>query len=161
MVSNVSRVLQRSGAKVYETLVRPGMASTNAICEYYLNVRHRLDPFTVVKPFDPDSWPNNATFSTNKYQHIRPSHIHFEKDEIFKVHDFALYLKNPRVHAALFRSLVGKAAIPDEELQQKSAEFDSALVSTTLAEARSKLESRLPAINGGLEAFIGVFKKLL
>ena len=160
MVANVSRILQRPGAKVYETPVHPGMSSIGAVCNYYLNVRHRLDPFTIPMAFDPDNWPSGATYSKDKYQHIRPSHIHFEKDELFKVHDFDHYLKNPRVHAALFRALAGKHSISDQELDDKKTEFDAAIVSSTLKQARSKLESKLPSVNSQLDVYINLFKKI-
>lgn len=111
MISNVSRVLQREDAKVFETNVKPGSATAGRLCSCYLNARHKLDPFSVVKPFEPDLWPDTATFSTSRYQMLRPAHIHFEATELPRVHDFDYYLLNPRVHVPLFRSIIGRRII--------------------------------------------------
>lgn len=161
MIANVSRVIQREGAKVYETNVKPGSATAGRFCSYYLNARHKLDPFTIVKPFDPDLWPDTATFSTNRYQLLRPAHIHFESSELSRVHDFDHYLLNPRVHVPLFRSILGRRFIGDEEYALAKTQFDSEIVASTLDQARAMLESRLPAPSGGWTNFLAAIRRLL
>lgn len=161
MIANVSRVLQRDDAKVYETRVKPGSATAGRLCAYYLNIRHKLDPFTHVKPFDPDLWPDAATFSRDRYQMIRPSHIHFEAVELPRVHDFDHYLLNPRVHVPLFRSLLGKRIVSDSEYDAARAGFDAEIVSDSIDLARSKLEARLPATSGNWTNLLSAIKRLM
>lgn len=161
MVANVSRVLQRPGAKVFETAVRPGPPNGGAICKYYINVRHQFDPFTFPRSFEPDpDWPSSTIHVSDKYQHIRPAHIHFERNDLGIVHNFAHYMKNPRVNAEVFRCLIDRTAITDDELREKNRDFDSSVVSTTLDQARSKLESISPAVGSGLDIFLNLFKKV-
>jgi hypothetical protein len=160
MVANVSRVLQRPGAKVYETSVRPGRSTAGALCAYYLNVRHKLDPFVYPMPFNPDLWPECGTYASNAYQHLQPAHIHFEKSEILKVHDLDHYFKNPRVHVPLFRALFGNALIPDAEYLQAKTMFDSKIASGNIDAARSKLEGMLPAPATDWKTLISLIKRV-
>lgn len=161
MIANVSRVLQRDDAKVYQTRVKPGSASAGRLCSFYLNVRHKWDPFTMPKPFDPDLWPDPATFSTQRYQHIRPSHIHFENTELPRIHDFDHYVSNPRVHVPFFRSILGRNIVTDEEYRLAKATFDSELHSETLDKARAALEGRLAAPRGNWRNLLAAIKRLL
>ena len=160
MVANVSRVLQRPGAKVLESRVQPGPASAGRLCGFYLNVRHRFDPFVYPKPFQPDSWPDASTYATLAYQHIQPAHIHFEPDELFKVHDLDHYLKNPRVHVPLFRAIFGTSMIPDPEFEEVRQQFDVAAGSSNVQLARSRLEAMLPASSGNWVSIINSIKRL-
>jgi len=160
MICNVSRLLQRSDAKVFETRVMPGSASAGRLCSHYLNARHKLDPFTVLKPFDPDLWPDAATFSMDRYQHIRPSHLHFESNELPRVHDFDHYLSNPRVHVPIFRSILGVNIVPPDEYNLARARFDSEVRSQTLDKARAALESRMPAQSGNWRNLLAAIKRL-
>lgn len=160
MVANVSRVLQRPGAKVLQTRVRPGYPSTGALCAYYLNARHRLDPFVYPKPFMPDLWPEPGSFSSSAYQHLQPSHIHFSKDALFRVHDVDHYLVNPRVHVPLFRALFGESTIGEAEFSKAKTQFDSAIVSPNIDAARDRLESMLPAPSGGWQMLLGLCKRI-
>lgn len=160
MVANVSRVLQRESVKVFESRVQPGPLSAKRMCGFYLNVRHRLDPITYPMPFNPDLWPDASTFATSAYQHIQPSHLHLNPDEIFKVHDFDHYLKNPRVHVPFFRALFGASLIPDPEFTAVRTQFDAAVQSSNLDLARKRLEAKLPAPSANWQAIIDVIKKL-
>jgi hypothetical protein len=160
MISNVSRVLQRDDAKVYETQVMPGSSSAGRLCSYYLNARHKLDPLTMPKPFGPDLWPDSATFSTDRYQHIRPSHLHFEADQLPHAHDFDHYLSNPRVHVPFFRSILGTNIVPEEEFKLAKARFDSEIRSNTLDKARKALESRMSTPTGNWKNLLSAIKRL-
>lgn len=160
MIANVSHVLQRNDAKVFETRVMPGSASAGRLCAYYLNARHKLDPFTVPKPFDPDLWPDPATFSMDRYQNLRVSHLRFESDELPRVHAFEHYLMNPRIHVPLFRSIFGTNIVPPEEYDLARVRFDSEFQSDTLARARAALESRLPAPSGNWRNLLAAIRRL-
>lgn len=161
MIANVSRVLQRKDAKVYESRVKPGSASAGRLCSYYLNARHKLDPFTVPKAFEPDLWPDSGTFSTERYQHLRPSHINFEFDQLSRVHDLDHYLENPRVHVPLIRSILGRRVIGAEEYRSARSRFDSEIRSDSIDRARSLLESKLPSPTGNWRNLLSAIKRLL
>lgn len=160
MVANVSRVLQRESAKVLEGRVMPGPLSAGRLCGFYLNARHRLDPFVYPSPFNPDLWPDAATFATSAYQHLQPSHIHFEPGDLYKVHDFDHYLTNPRVHVPLFRALFGASLIPDAEFATVKTQFDAAVLSSNVDRARDKLEALLPAPSANWQKLIELIKRL-
>ncbi len=160
MVANVSRILERPGAKVFESRVRPGASNTGRTCGYYLNVRHKLDPFTYPRPFERDPWPDATTFMTDRYQHIRPGHVQFNKTELMKVHDFEHYLKNPRVHVPLLRAILGNVLISDDEFRDAKAGFDADQLDSAIDQVRSALESKLPAPGSNWGVFVELFKKL-
>ena len=160
MVANVSRVLQRAGAKVYESRVKPGRIAANRVCKYYLNCRHKFDPFCMPKAFNPDNWPDSETFNSDSYQHIEPSHLELgNDDDVLQVHNFDHYLKNPRVHVPIFRTLFGKTTILDDEFKVAKTEFDSAMQTPQLSDARKKLRKRLPRVESGMHEFIKLFTK--
>ncbi|MEL7297117.1 MAG: hypothetical protein AAGJ86_05610, partial [Pseudomonadota bacterium] len=156
MIANVSRVLQREDAKVYETAVAPGSALAGRLCGFYLNVRHKLDPFTKPKPFNPDLWPDANTFSRERYQHIRPSHIAFTEDELDRVHAFDHYLLNPRVHVPIFRSILGRDIVGDNEYRTAKSRFDTEIERATIDRVRDRLESRLPGPTGTWRRLLSV-----
>jgi hypothetical protein len=161
MIANVSRVLQRSDAKVYQSRVMPGSATAGRLCSYYLNARHKLDPFTVPKAFEPDLWPDSSTFSTERYQHLRPSHIHFDVNQLARVHDLDHYLENPRVHVPLIRSILGRRVIGAEEYRNAKSRFDAETRSDSIDRARSALENKLPSPSGNWRNLLAVIKRLL
>jgi hypothetical protein len=144
MVANVSRVLQLPGLKVYESKVCPGSALVGRVCQTYLNIRHQWDPFTIPQPFKPDpGWPDAATFNSTQYQHIQPSHLLLQK--YMEVHDLDHYLKNPRVHVPIFRSIFGEGIIPQSEFETACHRFDSAVVGNNVNDIRDELDKLLPA----------------
>ena len=162
MVSNVSRVIQRPGAKVYETPVKSGFASSGRLCASYLNIRHRYDPFVIAKPFDPDStWLDAATFASDDYQHIRPSHIAFDESELGKVHSLEHYVINPRVHVPIFREILGRDLILDDEFATQRAKFDEQHKKYSIERIRKILEKKFPHINSNWESLISVIKRFL
>jgi hypothetical protein len=162
MVANVSRILQQGDSKVYESRVQPGSISAERLCGYYLNCRHKLDPFCSPRPFNPDNWPDPPTFNSDAYQHSQPGHLEeLSESGVMKVHDFAHYLKNPRVHVPLYRSLFGRSRIPDSEFQQAKAQFDAAIWAPHLDAVRKELEHILPAAGAGMDEFVALFSKKL
>lgn len=102
MVANVGRLLEATftpyqdvdvGAfRVYDSALKPGVQGS--ICENYVNVHHKVDPFTWPRRFRPDHWPDDS-YSDFETVRIR---------ELTEVHDFDHYLADPRVH----RTLLGK-----------------------------------------------------
>ncbi len=99
MVANVSRILQ-TFRKVGASEVRPG----TGCCAMFYEYRHKLDPFTKIKPFDPT---NNGEWIS--HQAWRRAYRLFEPTEVTdgNVHSLGHYLKNPKVHIPLFRQLFG------------------------------------------------------
>jgi len=160
MVANVSRVCERPGARVYDSLVKPGGPSTDRTSGYYLNVRHKLDPFTLPRPFDRDPWPDAATFATDRYQHIRPGHVKFAKSELMRVHDLDHYVENPRVHVPFFRALLGNILISDEEFKQAKLAFDATQDMNLLNEVQVTIEAKLPAPGNNWDVLIELLKKM-
>jgi len=153
MVANVSRVLQLPTLKAFDSAVRPGPAVSGCLCGTYLNVRHKLDPFTFPQPFDPDPiWPDVTTSHSLNYQHIRPGHLLISKAA--DVHDLDHYLRNPLVHAALFRAILGTDLISDLEIEKKSLEFDAATDRDNTNSLRHLIESKLPAPSDDWTALI-------
>ena len=157
MVANVSRVLERPGAKVYTSRVKPGTPSQGATCSSYLNIRHKLDPFTHPQPFDRDGWPDAVTAS-RRYRHIRPDHIGFSRDELMRVHDLDHYFQNPRVHVPFLRSVVGRFEITDDELEREVMEFDAQ--NAPAEQVRSRLEGLLPRANSPWSSIVDLIKRL-
>lgn len=85
LVANVSRVLE-SFVNVGSSIVRPTTGCTNYFREY----RHKFDPFTWVRPFDP---PETPPWTPNGYELTRIKRI-----AQFNTHDITHYIKNPKVH---------------------------------------------------------------
>jgi hypothetical protein len=100
MVANVSRALQ-TFVKVGASVVRPGsLGCTSVFMEY----RHKLDPITKVKPFNPTNngeWIPQDIF-TSVYSLVEPSSV-----TQANVHDLGHYLITPMCHLPLFRMLFG------------------------------------------------------
>jgi hypothetical protein len=114
MAANVSRVLQLPELKVLETFVFPGLLTSGALCGHYLNARHAYDPFTWPYEFAPDE--PSPRFSEPDYKHLRPEIILDGN-----VHALEHYLRQPGVHAPLFRLLRSEDLLSPEE-ERKAAE---------------------------------------
>ena len=149
MVANVSRLLEVKSASepydVFETAVKPGFGGQlQRGCKYYVNVRHRLDPFTVPKMFNPQMWPDEAALAAipPRYLNVEVDHIH-EKD----IHSFAHYLKHPAVHVPMLRRLLGPQAVSDDEFRLAIDRFRvfGPLEDAAAIELKTKLESILPS----------------
>jgi hypothetical protein len=61
------------------------------------------------------------------------------------VHDLDHYLKNPRVHVPIFRSIFGEGIILQPELETACHRFDSAVVGDNVNDIRDELDKLLPA----------------
>ena len=105
MVSNVSRIINSisklsdptSGA----TTVKPGPGGA---VKLFVNARHELDPFTMLRRFDP---PNDGDWiSTTSY---KLKYLPLVNDIVVdpNTHSFAQYVQDPNVAFPLFRTLMG------------------------------------------------------
>ena len=104
MVANVSRLLQhRFKVGVSTSLVKPGEAGcTSAYYEY----RHKLDPFTKFRPFDPTD--NEVWINHDAYEDVyRLIHDGLTAVTEANVHALGHYIRNPAVHLPLLKALFG------------------------------------------------------
>lgn len=143
MVANVSRVLETAVGGVYNSFVQPGADEVAGRgCRYYITARHRLDPFTTPKPFDPGDWPDNASVQQDRFRNIIVNHIHDAN-----VHGFGHYLLHPKVHIPMFRLLcfdeLTRELITDEEEQDAIDGFSDLAAADALG-VKHRLEA-IPA----------------
>ena len=132
-VANVSRLLEQPHLRVYRSLVRPSWQRANGIFDFYLNARHIYDPFTRIKPFDPDfDWLDEDTRDLRfaRYQELRISEV-LHPD----VHDLAHYLDNPGVHVPFFRALFRRSSMIKQASERRETE----------AHRRRALDARIDA----------------
>ncbi len=129
-LANVSKVLEDADSNVYSSAVRPRLKDNSRLfgCSKFINVAHKLDPFTMVKTFKP-AWKKGAAqplnnLKTDSYQALQIAGL-----TGFNPHDFEHYLENPHTHVALFRSLISKGIIKDAELNQQMQEHKKLTVS--------------------------------
>lgn len=120
MLANVSRILA-TDSDVYRSGVAPCIEAGKGVCGYFLNARHAWDPIPVPRQFRPAAdWPDAATAREQRFQDLLIDAI-----EQKNVHDFAHYLKNPRVHIALFRALTWRDTIDQQSADQACARYDA------------------------------------
>lgn len=142
MVANVSRVLETNpDVRGPHTTVRPGpLGSAKHGCAQYLNIRHKFDPITWVKPFEPDRWPE----PDSDYMHIRPTHIWN-----YNVHDLEHYFENPCVNAEVFRAIAFDGIITKKEQEAAQEAFKpykfKSVDEATISKVRGELEALRPA----------------
>lgn len=149
MVSNVSRVLEvKTVAEPYDVLqtaVKPGFAGqAGRGCRYYLSVRHRLDPFTVPRMFNPQLWPDEVALAAKppRYLGVELEHLH-QPD----VHDFAHHLLHPAAHIPMLRRVFGSQTVSDDEERDALARFRpfGPLEDKAAIKIKTELESLLPS----------------
>lgn len=111
MVANVSRVLEQTEYgpiwDAYRSVVHPNVERTRGVCNRFLNVWHTWDPIPVPKKFKPlPDWPDKVTRQQpESFRDIRIEELE-AADKVTAVHDIEHYLRNPKCHIALFRSLM-------------------------------------------------------
>jgi hypothetical protein len=149
MVANVSRVLQTKTADepydAYLSSVAPGFpGQSDRACLYYLTARHKFDPFTIPKAFNPVAWPDTDATSVHppRYVYRVVDHIHG-----VNVHAFGHYLAHPAVHIPMFRMLLAPEFITAEEERRALYNFDQfgPLGNADAIRIRGRLEDKLPA----------------
>lgn len=97
-VANVSRLLQ-SFVKVGSSIVRPGSRGCLGMFNEY---RHKLDPFTVPRAFDPTN--NGEWISTVDFDDIYELATASEVTEA-NTHGLGHYLANPKFHVPLLKTV--------------------------------------------------------
>jgi hypothetical protein len=139
MAANVSRLLQIEEPecmKVYNSIVRPGSPGSRAVCDYYLNLRHKYDPFTKPKPFDHDF---DDRFPAGRYFDLRPAHLNQ-----INTHDLVHYLAAPMVHIPFLRCCFGEGCVTKEEEKASSELFEKETLNSKISEYRKELEGVFP-----------------
>jgi hypothetical protein len=144
MVANASRLLETS-PDVYESTVRPGDSNdAESGCFHYLSARHRLDPVTIPRRFEPVNWPRPDSIAKGRYLPVEVWHIHDKN-----VHGWEHYLINPAVHVPMLRALTFPTAVTVDEEQAAHAEFPpfGNLSEGSAFEIKGELEDILPAVS--------------
>lgn len=154
MIANVSRVLE-TGADVYTSKVHACIDPTKGICDYFLNARHEWDPIPVPKQFKPvDDWPDLATRREQRFQNLAINAI-----EAKNVHDFAHYLKNPKVHIALFRALTWNNLIDEASAAGAIAQYEAGTPLAQFQNLTTKLKQLWPNEQASWKEIITCFRK--
>lgn len=120
MIANVSRLLEWD-IDVFLSRTRPGNPDDpTAACRSYVNAHNIFDPFTQPKPFQPAAqWPSLGVRALGLYQDVQISSI--EAPE--KVHDLDHYLRNPRVHCAIFNCMVSQEVLDKDTVEDAHAQY--------------------------------------
>jgi hypothetical protein len=144
-IANVSRLANSvlPIANPYKTLVKPGMG-LKGITRSMMNIHHRLDPFTRIKPFkrsDNGKWISNALYQ-RRYKDIETSDI----TEI-NTHSITQYLHDPAVHLSLFQRL-GIKRPPSAQREAAAIEYKNLV----LQNAKTQLQEKFDGIVTGKEA---------
>ncbi len=112
-LANVSCVLE-SDFDPYSSVVKPPSGGSNSYFEAFINYRHKLDPFTKVKRFNPGNWGNDyILFELNHY-----------KD--WNIHSYEHYLDHPQVHVPMLANMVQNSVTIEEE-ESAYHDYDSNL----------------------------------
>lgn len=154
MVANVSRLVNgfTDISDPYRSTVRP---SPEGCMDYFRNVRHELDPFTRICQFDPKNDSNwvSRDFFESGYKNIETSAI-----TKMNTHDFAEYIKNPKVSLPLLRQIL--RIIPEK---QNSDEIFDSFRGASLVGAFDELKESFKDIKitdtGSLNSFLTIGKE--
>jgi len=147
LVANTSRVLE-SIVKPSQSVVKPG---TNGCTHYYREYRHKLDPVTWPKPFDPKNngnWISRYRWESRKYALVKPDSV---TNEHGNTHNIRHYLADPLVHREIFERIFDLQLTDEQktEGQQNYADATLSDVAEDLKDALAELEDLdLDSING-------------
>lgn len=143
MVANVSRALEWA-CDTYLSHVKPApRTDRTTACVRFVNVRHKWDPFPMVKPFQPEGWPG---FEEIAVQHWGDRNVH----------GFSHYLDHPAVHCELFRRIFDFKGTVSKKAERVATDayLKTALITESERIARiSKISKASDSINGGLGAW--------
>lgn len=158
-LANVSRVLEDSDTNVYSSAVRPRLQDKNKLygCNKFVNVAHKLDPFTMVKTFKP-GWKKGASkpldnLKFNAYQSISISGL-----TGINPNDLEHYLENPHTHVALFRKLISERIIKKSELDAQLAEHKKLTVAGQFDQVREAVNAMDLKDEASLSAAVNAWK---
>lgn len=110
-IANVCELLSFDGVSVYDGYVRPTGGGQSAVT-YFNDYRHRLDPFTFVRPFKPEGWSHDL-YDQVGVQHIRGANVHAIEH----------YVQHPSVHIRMLRSWFGYSCISGDEERNAQLAF--------------------------------------
>jgi hypothetical protein len=151
MLANVSRILQTEPDVLSsDSTVRPGEA-----CQFYLNAYHHLDPFTVLRPFKPELWPDREKYERGDYRLIPVDHI-----QQLNIHDLLHYLRHPDVVIGMFRTLLYQSFISKQNEADYQASFKKydGLTDEQIVTIRKKLEDIAAGALGSGDAWETVLR---
>jgi hypothetical protein len=139
MFANVSRLVNTVTrlADTLSSVVKPG---GDGCTDYFYNIRHKLDPFTMLARFDPQ---NNGTWIPGNIFATRYTPLVTELIVEVNTHSFPRYLQDPKVVWEFLPNLLG------EDFEGTKVEFD--------AYAEKYAKGSLDGAYGALEdAFTGL-----
>jgi hypothetical protein len=146
MVANVSKLLEgippwNVAGNVYHNAVFPS-SDVVGVCEHYINIGHRLDPFSFIREFDPPpDFGDGFAFAEKRYHPVKLAGADITSKEI---HSLEHYLEHPKVHTTLFRyllSVTGSGAPTDAEMEEAMEAYRLNTLSAQVTESwRTALE---------------------
>lgn len=158
MVANVSKAMEND-VKVYDGPVNGGThviprnnLQDDTVCEEYLNINNRFDPFTIPIPFSPgtDSRWREAD-RIKRYEDVSVDHVH----GITNVHGFDHYIANPAAHIPIFRALTGNSMISEAEERDARKNFKKYSADDIEGKIKKRLEETVGKVVGkSLEAML-------
>lgn len=158
MIANVSRALESEAyGPCYGDRMRPG---PKAAAFTYLSAAHKLDPFTMVAPFNPEKieplW--TATLDPYAYYRFHKVHdlMHYQPDVLagedgklaladLIPHQFEHYFAHPRVHLSYFSAVVPWGGITGQMTEAAALKFSAA----NKKKLYDKLAARLEGVGTG------------
>jgi hypothetical protein len=102
MISNVSILIYKMNdiSNPYKSSVNP---SDNGCMDYYRNVAHSLDPFTMLEKFSP---PDDGSWIPRDYYKFTYKNIETSAVTDLNTHDFSEYIRNPNVALPMIRQFL-------------------------------------------------------
>ena len=133
MLGNVSRMVN-SVVQLFDPLrsvVKPG---DKGCANYFINIRHKLDPFTWLAQFDPKnngSWVDAGIYATD--------YRNYENRLVVdaNTHAFKPYVREPQVSESLLYQMIDEFEVDVEELDRVKMAYEA----TAINGAYVKLES--------------------
>ena len=147
-VANVARVLE-SFVNVEQSIVKPHTGCTYAYREY----RHRYDPFTRVRPFNP---PASPPWQPEPYKLIQTNRI-----AQLNTHDVAHYIKNPAVHREMMPFFDQDFWPEDAEKQNADTAFHNASNKEIYREVAEKCDQLFDFPSGSVSDLLAIAKSYL
>jgi hypothetical protein len=145
MVSNVSKLLEgippwNLAGNVYHNAVFPS-SDVVGVCDHYINIGHRLDPFSFIREFDPPAdFGDGAAFAEKRYHAIKLAAADITSKEI---HSLEHYLEHPKVHTTLFRYLLSATGSGEPTAQEMEVAMEAYRLNTLSAQVTDSWRTAL------------------
>ncbi len=133
MIANLARLVG-GGEDPYTSVVNPG---TKGMCARLINVHHRMDPFTIPRPYKPPldgSWIPNHLVQYRLYQDIELTNI-----TQLNIHDIAHYCQDPNLYFDIFESILGFIA-SDTDRDKGQKEYERVTIRGKVEDLKSSLK---------------------